>query len=112
MAILVETNNPERLLRLIRDAIDDGTVRTWSYDDDNDFTHTAPQWVRQAWLRPRTTSERLVFNILTPQDVRLSRVTYGIYHGRFIEMLLTHFDEKMDYARATAMPTAGDRVGD
>ena len=110
MAIIVETTQAERLVSLIQEAIDDGSVRTWSYDTDGDFTHTAEQWNRAAWLRPAA-GDRLVFNILAPRGVQLSRVVYAIYHGRFIEMLLTHFDQRFSSARATAMPTAGDRVG-
>lgn len=28
---------------------------------------------------------------------------YGIYHGRFIEMLLSHFDDSFSNASATAL---------
>jgi hypothetical protein len=37
-------------------------------------------------------------------------VVYAVYHGRFIEMLLAHFDEQMSGAAATAMPTTADVV--
>ena len=30
---------------------------------------------------------------------------YGIYHGRFIEMLLNHFDKRFTEASATANPS-------
>ena len=109
MAIVVETNQADRLLRLVREAIDDGTVRTWSYDRDGDFTHTAEQWKRQAWLSP-SIGERLVFNIVAPTGTKLPSVVYAVYHGRFIEMLLAHFDDKFMNARATAMPTTRDRL--
>jgi predicted nucleic acid-binding protein len=36
--------------------------------------------------------------------------TYAVYHGRFIEMLLTHFDLKFTQARASALPETGDIV--
>jgi len=28
----------------------------------------------------------------------MKKAVYGVYHGRFIEMLLTHFDEYLDLA--------------
>ncbi len=110
MAIVVKTNNPSSLLSAIRRAIDNDKIDTWSYDTDGDFTHTADQWNRRAWLRPIVREDRLVFNIIPPRAKDISRVEYGIYHGRFIEMLLNHFDERFTEVSATALPTAADRV--
>jgi hypothetical protein len=67
MAVLVKTTNPRGLLSAIKRAIDNDDVVTWSYDDDGDFTHTADQWRRRAWLRPHVHENRLVFNILPPR---------------------------------------------
>jgi hypothetical protein len=110
MAIVVNTNNPRGLLSAIKKAVDDDKVDTWSYDEDGDFTHTADQWNRRAWLRPHIREDRLVFNIFPPRAKTLSRVMYGIYHGRFIEMLLNHFDERFKEVSATALPTSADMV--
>jgi len=35
---------------------------------------------------------------------------YAVYHGRFIEMLLAHFDEGFSEAFATAQATGDDRI--
>ena len=99
---------PSALLKEIKAAVADGTVRTWAVDKDGDFSHTAEQWRGLAWLRPRILKDRIVFNILGAKGKSMSRVTYGVYHGRFIEMLLTHFDEKFQNAVATALPTEQD----
>jgi len=37
---------------------------------------------------------------------------YGLYHGRFIEMLLTHFDKDFDKVYATALAKAGEDIVD
>ena len=108
MAIIVYTQDPWSLLTSVKAAIDKGDVQTWSYDSDGDFTHVPEQWKRKAWIRPRIVTDRITFSIITPNNVKLSRTIYAVYHGRFIEMLLTHFDTKFDSATATAMPTAGD----
>jgi hypothetical protein len=92
------------------EAIDEDRVRTWSYDGDGDFTHTAEQWKNKAWLRPREEDDRLILNVLAARGQPLSKLLYGIYHGRFIEMLLTHFDEKFTRTSASALATSGDRV--
>jgi hypothetical protein len=85
-------------------------VRTWSYDSDGDFTHTAEQWNKKAWLRPREEDDRLILNVLTPRSTTLSKLLYAIYHGRFIEMLLNHFDGKFKRASASAFASSGDVV--
>jgi hypothetical protein len=110
MAVIVKTENPRSLLSAIKKAIDDNAIETWSYDADGDFTHTADQWERRAWLRPSVREDRLVFNIIPPRTRSISRAVYGIYHGRFIEMLLNHFDNRFTDAVATALPTAADRI--
>jgi hypothetical protein len=115
MAIIVKTPDPAGLLKAIRKAIDDKEVVTWSYDADGDFTHEPEQWKNKAWLRPvipASPSDEIRFNILKQKGINMSKATYGVYHGRFIEMLLSHFDLKFQNASATALPIAGDRVSE
>jgi hypothetical protein len=112
MAVYAYTETPHSLLRSIKEAIEQEKIETWSCDSDGDFTHTPPQWKRRAWLRPTVEEgQRIVFNIIPPKNRRISRLIYGVYHGRFIEMLLTHFDDRIHQACASAMPAAGDRIG-
>lgn len=111
MALHFKTNAPKKLLAAYKKAIDDGHVTTWSYDKDGDFTHTAEQWIRKAWLRPEITDgSELVLNILTPKEAQLSSEVYAIYHGRFIESMLRHCDEMFVIGYATAMPEDGDML--
>jgi len=110
VAIIVKTETPRRLLAAIKEAIDNEEIDTWSYDTDGDFTHTADQWNRRAWLRPRVNDGELVFNIVPPLARTITKVDYGIYHGRFIEMLLNHFDKSFKEVSATALPKSGDHI--
>jgi hypothetical protein len=110
MSVTAYTDNPKQLLRAIKQAIDDNVVQTWSYDADGDFTHIPEQWKNEAWLRPTIHSDRIVFNIINPRGKNITRTIYAVYHGRFTEMLLTHFDEKFERATLSALPTANDRV--
>jgi len=112
MAIRIATNDPRALLDAIKTAIDDGEIQTWSYDDDDDFTHSARQWQHLAWLRPELLKDELRFSILAPQNGTLTVEVYAIYHGRFIEMLLAHFDGMFSIAIGTAKPGFGDSIGD
>jgi hypothetical protein len=93
MAIYFDTKTPKKLLAAFKKAIDDGHIATWSYDKDGDFTHTAEQWVRRAWLHPEIKEgQTLSMFILAPQDAKISSEIYAIYHGRFIESMLRHCD--------------------
>lgn len=108
MAIIIKTSSPSGLLSAIRTAIDDKKIETWSYDTDGDFTHTPPQWNKKAWLRPKVYSGELRLGILGPTGSTMSKLIYGVYHGRFIEMMLVHFDQSFSLASATAQKTEPD----
>jgi hypothetical protein len=102
MAIIVKCGAPDALLASIKKAINANTVQTWAYDDDGDFTHDVDQWRKEAWLRPKVYAGELRFGILAPKDVVLTDAVRGVYHGRFIEMLVTHFKTDFTMAVATA----------
>jgi hypothetical protein len=111
MAIHLKTTTPNKLLTAFKKAIDDGHIKTWSYDTDGDFTHTVDQWIRKAWLRPKVVDgTELVLYLLKPKDVQLTSVVYAIYHGRFIESMLNHCDTLFSNASASALPESGDIV--
>jgi hypothetical protein len=110
MAVIIYASDPRALLGAIRSAAQNGEIETWSVDADGDFTHRPEQWRLKAWFRPRLSNDRIVFYILTPQKIVMNRTTYAVYHGRFIEMLLTHFDTQFQRAVATALPVEGDQV--
>jgi len=110
MAVVVWTDRPSDLLAAIRREIDARRVQTWEYDSDGDFIHTPEQWRRRAWLRPKVSTDRITFIIFPPKNIVLSREIYAVYHGRFVEMLLVHFDTDFSSANATSMPSFGDLV--
>jgi hypothetical protein len=103
MSIAVTTAQPAVLLASIRKAIDNKRIDTWSYDKDGDFTHTPGQWANHAWLRPTIEQGSLCFGLLGQTGVDMTSALYGVYHGRFIEMLLTHFDRDFLAVGATAL---------
>ena len=108
MSITVFCNAPKQLLHDIKQAIDDGSIVTWGYDKDGDFTHSVDQWDRQAWLRPVITADMLTFGLIGREGVTMGKVVYAVYHGRFIEMLLAHFDESFSLVSSTALGTQVD----
>ncbi|MET3232044.1 UNVERIFIED_ORG: hypothetical protein ABIC54_004247 [Burkholderia sp. 1263] len=102
MTIFAKTADPAALLKSIRKLIDEGKIETWAYDSDGDFYHTPTQWARKAWLRPQLATDGLKFNLIRRKDETLTKAVYGVYHGRFSEMLLTHFDDRCDSVDASA----------
>ena len=101
MALIVKTGSPSSLLTAIYKAIDDKKIETWLYDADKDFTHEPLQWKNKAWFRTKMYTGELRFGLIGPKGVTMSKEIYGIYHGRFIEMLLIHFDNLFSTVAAT-----------
>lgn len=98
--ISVQTVAPTGLLAKIRRAIDNGHIVTWAYDTDGDFTHVPPQWRWRAWLRPTVQPGALALSIIPNSKSTLTNEVYGVYHGRFVEMLLAHFSKDFSIASA------------
>jgi hypothetical protein len=111
MAVRVFCSYPRRVLESISAKVRTGAIETWQIDDDGDFTHSPDQWKYLAWFRPVVEDDRIVFRILGRPGAVMSKATYGVYHGRFIEMLLTHFDVQFSRVTATALPAEGDIIG-
>jgi hypothetical protein len=107
--ITFTTSNPQQLLSSLKEAIRKGHITTWS-DVNGDFTHTPSQWARKAFLRPTYYGNELRFAIIKPQGSTISTEVYAVYHGRFIETMLAHFDKQFTNGFASAMPSQADRV--
>jgi hypothetical protein len=111
MAINFETTTPKNLLAAFKKAVDEGHIVTWQYDSDGDFTHTPEQWKYRAWLRPVIyEGTRLTLNFVCRSDEQTTKAVYGVYHGRFIESMLTHCDELFTIGIATAGATNSDLI--
>lgn len=110
MSILVMTRKPESLLKSIYKKIDEQVIRTWRYDKDRDLTHTTSggQWEDRAWLHPETSEGLLRFGLVGQDGIAMTPVLYGVYHGRFIEMLLTHFDHNFSSVCVSAIGDEND----
>jgi hypothetical protein len=99
---------PESLLESLKQKVRVGDIETWSIDSDGDFTHTPQQWKDQAYLRPRIVNGVLQFFLIGRKSVKMSKEVYGVYHGRFSEMLLTHFDTSMRELKLSSLRAPGD----
>lgn len=110
MSIYVKTDNPQELVSKIRVNIDKKVIDTWSYDKDGDFTHDVDQWRYRAWIRPHIKQEKVIFAIVCRKDRNMSITEYAVYHGRFVEMLLVHFDELCKDISVTPLGSSYDVI--
>ncbi len=99
MAIYIKLRKTFSLKEEINKFIDQGIISTWIYDSDGDYTHLPTQWKNEAWIHFHEFNKnqnQVVFGIISRRSVRLTKTIYAVYHGRFAEMLLTHFDTIID----------------
>jgi hypothetical protein len=108
MAASFTTTDSSGLLRAFKAAIDNGSIKTWRYDNHGDFYHTDHQFQGKAWFRPSTQSTSLTFNILKPQGASVSYFVYAYYHGHIIETFIFHFNQSFSLAAATPTGTSND----
>ena len=98
----------DALLKGINDLIDQNRIQTWEYDTMGDYTMTPSQWREQAWMRPSVKIGRTIkFGIIKRRDANISKEVYAVYHGRFAEMLLAHFDINIDSLEISPMLVTG-----
>lgn len=110
MSIYVRSSNPQKLVNDINEKIENSSINTWSVDKDGDYTHTAQQWQFHAWIHPIIEPERVVFAIWGRVKENLSVVDYAVYHGRFVEMLLSHFDQQCTKIEVSSLASGYDNV--
>ena len=110
MSIYVKTGNPNKLINDINEKIKNTAIDTWSVDGDGDYTHTAQQWRYHAWMHPIIEDDRVVFAIWGRKSENLSVIDYAIYHGRFVEMLLAHFDKQCINIEVSSLASSFDNV--
>lgn len=109
MAISVSTHDPKELLEKLKKAVSDGDVTTWKVDSDGHFEYVADQYAGKAWFAPTVLDGMLVFGLVGEAGVTMKKTIYGVYHGRFVQMLLTHFDDCFSGATVTALGNHFDR---
>lgn len=103
MAIVIKTEQPNQLLEELNRAITNGLIQTWQVDCEGDYTISRFQWFQHAWLRPYVETGRLVFGIVQSSSFVMTCQLYGVFNGRFVATLLTHFDFMIEHMEITPM---------
>lgn len=91
MRVEIPTKKPKTLLAKIGQAIENGSIRTWTVDKDGDLTHVATRWAGRAWLRPKVEAEGLLFEVIPRESPATTLEEKAYYVGHFTETMVTHF---------------------
>ncbi len=110
MSIKVFTKSPRTLLRKILEGIENESITTWMVDEEGDFTHDRPQWRNKAWMRKKhiEPKEFIIFGIVGQNNRPIKKSEYAVFHGRFAEMLLSHFDDMISNIEISSLITKYD----
>lgn len=94
MAVIIQTQDPNKLREHFIRNIYVGKIRTWSVDQEGDITHTNPKWAYKAWFEPKIdiANNQLQFGIIASQIFPMTNELYAVYHGRLATTLLANFD--------------------
>ena len=113
MAIIIKAYSPDRLVLKIKKAIIANEIEAWICDDDGDFTYDSDKWRFQAWIRPiiKEDHHTIIFAIVGRNDQNISTLAYAVYHSRFIEMVLAHFDYECTDINVTPFAIDVDYLG-
>ena len=111
MAICLKIKgSSDSFVEAINVAIQSNDILTWAVDVEGDYTSSVLQWQEKAWFRPIEDSFsefNLSFGIIKARNIELTCSLYAIYHARLVEMLLAHFDDKIEDLKITPLLTKG-----
>jgi hypothetical protein len=96
MKILIQTNSPDQLRSIIFKNVEDEKIKTWIIRKDSSgnrfLTHKPEQWYDLALIGFDATSNQLEARITWWKDKEPSEDVKGYYLGRFVEILMVHFN--------------------
>lgn len=101
MKIIAFTDNPSVLISLINKKISDKELKTWeivkSSKDDVLYSHIPEQWKEKAMPKPVIYNGKVEFIMRWWNDDEPDEATKGYILGRFVELLMVHFNDKFSY---------------
>lgn len=93
------------------DRIKSNHITTWVVDEDKDITIKREDWRNKAWMRfLRINAQEIVIGIVESKKYRLTKEIYGVFHGRFLVTMLTHFDNILESIEVTPLLDKGADV--
>ncbi len=111
MAIIIKTDTPDTLLDEIYEGIQSKKVDKWASTADGRLTYASLLWKNEAWFKPQIWVEEkeLRFGLIKRKDRKhISTKLYTMFHTKFVEMLLSHFDTLFREVTVSAVRTEPD----
>ncbi|HBK30738.1 MAG TPA: hypothetical protein DDZ96_00455 [Porphyromonadaceae bacterium] len=111
MAIIIKTETPDTLLDEIYEGIQSKKVDKWASTADGRLTYASLLWKNEAWFKPQIWVEEkeLRFGLIKRKDRKhISTKLYTMFHTKFVEMLLSHFDTLFREVTVSAVRTEPD----
>lgn len=111
MAIIIQTKKPHEFVEKLKNLVQGGEITTWICDSDGDFTLSNEMWKDKAWFHPRFEEDgSLIFNIWGRKDSNMSKLTYAVYHGRMVKLILKKLDEDCSMISVTSLAHKYDHI--
>ena len=101
MAVIAKTDSPNTLLARLKKRIAEGTIRSWSVDDDGDFCHDAAQVKNKCCFRPEILDTELRFNLKWYKDVSKEPEFRAELHAHAVRMLMIHGGDGVESIEVT-----------
>lgn len=111
MAVIIKTENPNKLLDEIYEGIEIKKIEKWSVLSDGRITYSGFLWKNEAFFKPQIWVEEseLRFGLIKRKDRKhISSKLYTLFHSKFVEMLLSHFDKTFHSVTVSALRTDPD----
>lgn len=106
MKIDAVSDQPQKLLDTINKAIEEDVLKTWKklFNDKKEplYSHTPDQWNEKAMIKPYLLDNKVSFRISWwTKNGEPSNEIKGYILGRFVEVLMVHFQNHFRYLEIT-----------
>lgn len=115
MGIIVSTKKASGLIASLKTEIKSGNAHTWVHGirptaPRDYFTHNGEgnRFLNFASFAPSVISEGVVFNLFSPGGKPVEYGIWGVYHGRFVELLLNHGGDSIESIMVSPGPIGSD----
>lgn len=113
MSITIHTKFPRRLRTLLFEGINEGVITSWLIDDESHLTLNSRIWRNRLWMHIANIEPKhsITFGIIGRKFEKITMAEFGVYHGRFAEVILANFADIISGIEIPSTPTQYDIVG-
>ncbi len=115
MAIIVSTPAPKAVIANLKSEIKNGRAHTWIHsfrptEPWDSFSHNGEdnRLLFLASFSPTPIVGGVIFNLFSPGGRPVEHGIWGVYHGRFVELILNHGGDSVEDVLVTPKPMGSD----